>query len=80
MADIVQRYIEGAISINVKTKTKNADDGAAKSVNSFPYVNGNFTKAGVFFKEDSKFSIVEERRSEVEYAIKEVILCQNSAK
>lgn len=72
---------QSTISINVKTKTKNADDGEAKSVNSFPYVNGNFTKAGVFYKSDGKFYITEERRSEVECAIREVgLLWQNSVK
>lgn len=81
MADIVKQYRDGTIDINVKTKTKHADDGNAKSVNSFPYVNGNFTKAGVFYKSDGKFYIKEERRSEVECAIREVgLLWQNSVK
>lgn len=66
-------YRDGLISINVKTKTKNDTSGKAKSVNSFPYVHGNFTKAGVLRKNDeNQFYINEERRSEVDSAIKEI--------
>ena len=81
MASRLQQYRDGLISINVKTKTKNDDAGAAKSVNSFPYVSGNFTKSGVFVKnDDNHFSIVENRRPEVNRALEEVgKVWQNSA-
>ena len=81
MASRLQQYRDGVLSINVKTKTKNDDAGAPKSVNSFPYVHGNFTKAGVFIKnDDNQFSIVESRRTEVDRAIEEVgSVWQNSA-
>lgn len=36
----------------VDTGHRNDEKGATKSVNSFPYVNGNFSKAGVFVKDD----------------------------
>ena len=73
MATRLQQYRDGIISINVKTKTKNDAAGAAKSVNSFPYVHGNFTKAGVFQKGDSnQFFITDSRRPEVEAALEEV--------
>lgn len=81
MRSRIQQYRDGVLSINVKTKTKNDDAGAAKSVNSFPYVSGNFTKAGVFLKNDeNQFFIADQRRSEVEQAIEEVgQVWQNSA-
>jgi hypothetical protein len=73
MSDYVERYREGSLNINVSTKTKNDDKGEKKSVNSFPYVHGNFTKAGVFYKgEDNRFFINEDRRDEVDCAISEV--------
>ncbi len=81
MADLVQHYRDGTESINVKGKTKNGDVVDAKGINSFPYVHGNFTKAGVFLEENNKFYIKEERRAEVECAIREVgLLWQNSVK
>ncbi len=73
MEDRLMKYRDGLLSINIKTKTKNDDSGAAKSVNSFPYVHGNFTKAGVFVKgDDNQFSINNDRKPEVEKAIEEV--------
>ena len=81
MGDTVRQYRDGAITINVKTKTKNAESGAAKSVNSFPYVQGNFIKAGVFYKGDyNRYYIVNDRMPEIIKAIQEVRLCLNSAK
>lgn len=77
----IGQYRDGTLSVNVKTKTKNADDGKAKSVNSFPYVSGNFSKAGVVYKYENRFYLNKERMSEVECALREVdVLCQNSAK
>lgn len=68
----------GTIVINVRTKTKNNENG---KVNSFPYVNGNFIKAGVFFKgNDNRYYIVNKRMPEIIKAIREVKLCLNLAK
>ena len=73
MGDTVKQYRDGSLTINVRTKTKKAESGAAKSVNSFPYVQGNFIKAGVFYKgNDSRYYIVNERIAEIDNAIKEV--------
>lgn len=81
MGDTVRQYRDGAITIHVKTKTKNGESGAAKSVNSFPYVQGNFIKAGVFYKgDDNRYYIVNDRMPEIIQAIQEVRLCLNSAK
>lgn len=80
MEDVVKQYRDGAITINVKTKTKNDEKGAAKSVNSFPYVQGNFIKAGVFYKDNNRYYIVKDRMPEIIKAIQEVRLCLNSAK
>ena len=81
MGDTVRKYRDGTITINVKTKTKNDENGAAKSVNSFPYVQGNFIKAGVFYKgDDNRYYIVNDRMPEIIKAIQEVRLCLNSAK
>lgn len=71
--DIVTGYRDGSIDIQVKTKTKNDSQGDAKSVNSFPYVHGNFSKAGIFYKGlDNRFYINETRRLEIDSAIKEL--------
>ena len=40
----LNRYRDGSLSVNVKTKTKNASDGDAKSVNSFPLLVEIFQK------------------------------------
>lgn len=73
IGETVRAYRAHEIDITVRTKTKNQDSGEAKSVNSFPYVAGNFVKAGVFIKpEDNRFSINTARRAEVNRAIKEV--------
>lgn len=81
MGDIVRQYRNGSIAINVKTKTKNNESGAAKSVNSFPYVQGNFEKAGVFYKgDDNRYYIVKGRMPEIIKAIQEVRLCLTSAR
>lgn len=81
MGDTVRRYRNGTITIHVKTKTKNDESGAAKSVNSFPYVQGNFVKAGVFYKgNDNRYYIVNDRMPEIIKAIQEVRSCLNSAK
>ena len=73
MEDTVCQYRSGAIAVNVKTKTKNDDRGAAKSVNSFPYVQGNFQKAGIFIKtDDGRYCINEARCPEIDAAIREV--------
>lgn len=73
MMDVVKGYRNGSITIEAKTKTKNDDNGSAKSVNSFPYVNGNFQKAGVFVKkDDGRYYINEARRIEIDAAIREV--------
>lgn len=74
MEDTVSQYRDGSLTINVKSKTKKDDSGAAKSVNSFPYVQGNFIKAGVFYKgDDSRYYISDERIAEVDNAIEEVV-------
>lgn len=80
MADIVNQYRSKKIAINVHTKTKNDEKGAAKSVNSFPYVNGNFSKAGVFLKDDSgRYLFNMNRYAEIQCAIREVsAIWQNS--
>lgn len=81
MGNTVRQYRDGAITINVTTKTKNDESGAAKSVNSFPYVQGNFIKAGVFYKgDDNRCYMVNDRMPEIIKAIQEVRLCLNSAK
>ncbi|MGN1416996.1 MAG: hypothetical protein ACI4XF_09140 [Oscillospiraceae bacterium] len=81
MGDTVRNYRAGVITINVKTKTKNDENGSAKSVNSFPYVHGNFIKSGVFYKgKDERYYIVGRRMPEVINAIQEVRSCLNSAK
>lgn len=81
MGDTVRQYRDGTITINVKTKTKNDESGAAKSVNSFPYVQGNFIKAGVFYKgDDNRYYIVNDRMPEIIKAIQEVRLCLSLAK
>lgn len=73
MADRVNKYREKLIDIKVHTKTKNDNKGDAKSVNSFPYVNGNFSKAGVLVKSDSnRFAFNMERQAEIQSAIREV--------
>lgn len=73
MRQIVEDYRSNKIEINVKTKTKNGDNGEAKSVNSFPYVHGNFGKAGVLIKaNDNKFVLNENRTKEVKAALLEV--------
>lgn len=80
MADIVNQYRQKEMEINVNTKTKNDEKGAAKSVNSFPYVNGNFSKAGVFVKDDfGRFLFNMNRNAEIQSAIREVsAIWQNS--
>lgn len=81
LRDIVKKYREKSITVNIKTKTKNDESGGAKSVNSFPYVHGNFVKAGVFYKgDDNRFYIVNDRMPEVINAIQEVGSCLNSAR
>lgn len=81
MGDIVKQYRDRTITINIKTKTKNDKNGAAKSVNSFPYVHGNFIKAGVFYKGDAnRYYIVNDRMPEIIKAIQEVRVCLSSAK
>lgn len=82
MKQIVEDYRSNKIEINVKTKTKNGDSGEAKSVNSFPYVHGNFAKAGVLEKtDDNKFVLNENRRKEIKAALLEVEeVWENSAK
>lgn len=73
MQDTVRNYRDGSIAVNVKTKTKNDDSGTAKSVNSFPYVQGNFQKAGVLIKsDDGRYFINEARRPEIDSAMREV--------
>lgn len=81
MEDTIRQYRDGTITVNVKTKTKNQENGEAKSVNSFPYVQGNFIKAGVFYKgDDNRYYIVNDRMPEIIKAIQEVRLCLNLAK
>lgn len=75
--ETIEEYRNGEIDINVKTETASADEG---KVNSFPYVSGNFVKAGIFYKEKNKCYIVESRKAEVEAAIEEVIKCRNLVK
>lgn len=54
-------------------KDKNDENGAARSVNLFPYVNGNFLKAGAFVKdEDGRYQFNMNRQSEIQSAIMEV--------
>lgn len=77
MAEIIQQYRSGEIDINVKTETSSTDEG---KVNSFPYVNGNFVKAGILYKEKNRFYIVQNRKAEIEAAIEEVRQCQNLVK
>ena len=79
MQDMVHRYRSGSIAIRIKTRTKNGESGRAKSVNSFPYVWGNFVKAGVFEKrEDGRYYMAEDRMPEIQNAVQEVGACQNS--
>lgn len=80
MADIVNQYRQKEMEVNVNTKTKNDEKGATKSVNSFPYVNGNFSKAGVFVKDDfGRFLFNMNRYAEIQSAIREVsAIWQNS--
>lgn len=82
LEETVKQYRNNEIEVIVKTKTKNATDGdgETKSVNSFPYVTGNFQKAGIMEKRDNKFYFVSEKQSEIKSAIREVIKCQNLAK
>lgn len=81
MGEIVKQYREGTITINIRTKTKNDENGEARSVNSFPYVHGNFVKAGVFYKgKDGRYYIVTKRMNEIIKAIQEVRLCLSLAK
>lgn len=82
IAETVQQYRNGEIVIDVKTKTKNDDQGKAKSVNSFPYVSGNFSKAGIMAKsDDGRFYLKNERIGEIDNALREVgLLWQNSVK
>lgn len=81
MEEKINQYREGLLTINVKTKTKNDERGAAKSVNSFPYVQGNFIKAGIFYKgEHGRYYIVEDRILEIDNAIQEVKVCRSLAK
>ena len=69
---LIDGYRDGSLTFEIKSKTKNDDSGAAKSVNSFPYVQGNFQKAGVFFKDDEGRSfIVKSRLVEVKEALRE---------
>ena len=68
----IAAYRAGIMELNVKTKTKSGL-GDAKSVNSFPYVTGNFIKAGVFEKkEDNGYYIKFGHEKEVNMGIKEV--------
>ena len=78
MKKIVEEYRKGEIEINVNTKTKNArqGEGNAKSVNSFPYVTGNFIKSGVMEKKDDKYYLVESNSDKVKTVIEEVLKCQ----
>ena len=77
----LNKYRDGSLTVNVKTKTKNASDGDAKSVNSFPYVSGNFSKAGVVYKNEDRFYLTKDRILEIECALREVdYICQNSVK
>lgn len=81
LGEYINQYRNGTITVNVKTRTKNADDGKAKSVNSFPYVSGNFSKSGVVYKHENRFYLNKERISEIESALREVdVVCQNSVK
>lgn len=79
LEDTVKKYRNHEIEVIVKSKTKNATDGEgeAKSVNSFPYVTGNFQKAGIMEKRDNKFYFVNGKKNEIRNAIEEVIKCQN---
>lgn len=73
-------YRDGTLCVNVTTKTKNGADGKARTVNSFPYVSGNFLKAGVIQKHKKRFYLNKERMSEIECALREVEAAwQNSA-
>lgn len=82
LKDTVKKYRNKDIEITVKTKTKNAlaGDGKAKSVNSFPYVTGNFCKSGIMKKSQGKFYFVEDRLGEIKNTISEVIECRNLVK
>lgn len=79
LQDVVKKYRNKEIEIHVKTKTKNAmeGDGKSKSVNSFPYVTGNFCKSGIMKKIDGKFYFEENRIKEIENAIEEVAKYRN---
>ena len=82
LRSIVEQYRNNEIEINVKTKTKNATegDGKSKSVNSFPYVTGNFCKSGVMKKIGGKFYFEESRIEEIKSTIREVAACRNLAR
>lgn len=73
IADIVNQYRQNQLVVNVYTKTKNNEKGDSKSVNSFPYVTSNFSKSGVFVKDDSgRYRFNQDRSREIKSAIKEV--------
>lgn len=73
MTDIVNQYRQNQLVVNVYTKTKNNEKGDSKSVNSFPYVTGNFSKSGVFLKDDSgRYRFNKDRSVEIKRAIEEV--------
>lgn len=82
LEEIVKHYRNSEIEVIVKTKTKNATDGEGetKSVNSFPYVTGNFQKAGIMEKRNNKFYFVSGKQSEIKSAIEEVMKCQSLVK
>ena len=73
MKKYVEQYRAKEMEINIKTQTKNGLSDETKSVNSFPYVHGNFSKAGVMAKNsDSRYYVVDERKDEVREALEKV--------
>ncbi|MDY4798656.1 MAG: hypothetical protein SO157_04870 [Bullifex sp.] len=83
--NIVPQYRNGDIDLSVKVKTrktikkKSPENEEIKKVatdpkeNSFPYVSGNFLKAGIFIKPDiHTFAINKDRLAEIESAMREV--------
>lgn len=79
MEPLVRKYRLKQLTIDVSTEiTKNIKNtmnptGAAKRINTFPYVKGNFVEAGIFVAtDDGRFKINESRRSEIDSALKEI--------
>ena len=79
MGPIVEKYRLNTLTINVSTEIKKKikstmnKAGAAKRINTFPYVKGNFVEAGILVPiDEGRFKINEDRRNEIDSALKEI--------